>query len=39
MFGYTSEEIVGKPLTLLMPQRYREAHQQGIERVRAHRGV
>ena len=33
MFGYSSEEIVGKPLTLLMPQRYREAHQQGIERV------
>jgi PAS domain S-box-containing protein len=32
MFGYSPEEIVGKPLTLLMPQRYREAHQQGIER-------
>jgi len=32
MFGYPPEEIVGKPLTLLMPHRYREAHQQGIER-------
>ena len=32
MFGYSAEEIVGKPLTLLMPSRYREAHQQGIER-------
>ena len=32
MFGYSQEEIVGKPLTLLMPSRYREAHQQGIER-------
>jgi PAS domain S-box-containing protein len=32
MFGYSPEEIVGKPLTLLMPQRYREAHQEGIER-------
>ncbi|MDX1410558.1 MAG: PAS domain S-box protein, partial [Nitrospirales bacterium] len=32
MFGYAQEEIVGKPLTLLMPSRYREAHQQGIER-------
>ncbi len=32
MFGYSQEDIVGKPLTLLMPSRYREAHQQGIER-------
>lgn len=32
MFGYTPEEIVGKPLTLLMPQQYRKAHQEGIER-------
>jgi len=34
MFGYTAEEVVGKPLTLLMPPRYRQAHQQGLERVR-----
>ena len=35
MFGYTSEEIIGQPLTLLMPSRYRQAHQEGIARVRS----
>jgi PAS domain S-box-containing protein len=35
MFGYTSEEVVGNSLTLLMPHRYRQAHQQGLERVRS----
>ena len=35
MFGYTAEEVVGSPLTLLMPHRYRQAHQQGLERVRS----
>jgi PAS domain S-box-containing protein len=35
MFGYTAEEVVGNPLTLLMPHRYRQAHQQGLERVRS----
>ncbi|MGV7227163.1 MAG: PAS domain S-box protein [Nitrospirales bacterium] len=35
MFGYTAEEVVGNPLTLLMPHRYRQAHQQGLERIRA----
>src|SRR5262249_32935846 len=34
-FGYSKEEALGKPLTLLMPARYREAHKQGIARVRA----
>ena len=34
MFGYAAEEVVGKSLTLLMPHRYRQAHQQGLERVR-----
>lgn len=35
MFGYQAEEIVGKPLTLLMPTRYRQQHVKGLERVRA----
>ena len=35
LFFYTEEEVVGKPLTLLMPARYREAHQRGLERVRS----
>lgn len=33
MFGYGEKEIMGKPLTLLMPERFREAHQKGIKRV------
>jgi len=32
MFGFTKEEIVGKPLTVIMPERYREAHTQGLAR-------
>jgi len=35
IFGYEEEEIVGLPLTTLMPERYREAHEQGLARLRA----
>lgn len=34
MFQYTSAEVLGKPLTILMPMRFREAHEMGIERMR-----
>jgi PAS domain S-box-containing protein len=34
IFGYTEKEVIGMPLTLLMPHRYREAHQQGMQRMR-----
>jgi PAS domain S-box-containing protein len=34
MFGYTPAEILDKPLTVLMPIRYREAHEMGVERMR-----
>ncbi|UCE63001.1 MAG: PAS domain S-box protein [Nitrospirota bacterium] len=33
MFGYAAAEIVGKPLTLIMPLRYHQAHHYGMERV------
>jgi PAS domain S-box-containing protein len=33
MFGYSAEEMFGKPLTLIMPARYREAHTQGMNRL------
>jgi PAS domain S-box-containing protein len=33
LFGYTEGEVIGQPLTLLMPHRYREAHQVGIARL------
>lgn len=35
LFGYTEGEVIGQPLTLLMPHRYREAHQAGMRRVGA----
>jgi PAS domain S-box-containing protein len=31
-FGYTAAEALGKPLTLIMPERFHTAHRQGIER-------
>jgi len=34
IFLYTEKEVLGKPLTILMPNRYRDAHQRGLERVR-----
>jgi two-component system NtrC family sensor kinase len=36
IFGYTEAEVVGQPLTFLMPARYREAYQRGLERQRDH---
>ena len=33
MFGYELEEVEGQPLTMLMPERYREAHRRGIARL------
>ena len=30
IFGYSAEEVTGKPLTFLMPERFREAHQKGM---------
>jgi PAS domain S-box-containing protein len=35
LFGYQENEVLGQPLTLLMPERYRAAHQRGLERVRS----
>jgi len=35
LFGYSSEEAVGRPLTILMPVRYRDAHAQGLARMEA----
>ncbi len=33
IFGYTANEILGKPLGLLMPERYRAAHDSGMARI------
>ncbi len=35
IFCYRAEEVIGRPVTLLMPERYREAHQRGLQRVRS----
>ncbi len=35
IFGYEEEEVLGKSLTILMPERYRAAHLKGLERVRS----
>jgi PAS domain S-box-containing protein len=33
LFGYTADEILGKALTQLMPERYRAAHAAGLARL------
>lgn len=35
MFGYNESEVLGKPLTIIIPERYREKHLQGIERMKS----
>ncbi|MBF0563753.1 MAG: PAS domain S-box protein [Nitrospirae bacterium] len=33
MFGYTTMEMIGNPITMLMPERYRDAHTGGLMRI------
>lgn len=35
IFGYSTEEMIGQPLTIIMPERYREAHERGMARIEA----
>lgn len=35
VFGYREREVLGKPLTMLMPERYRAAHQRELDDWRA----
>ena len=32
LFGYESAEAIGQPLTILMPESFRDAHSRGVER-------
>lgn len=34
-FGYLEDEVLGRPLAILMPPRYRERHEAGMQRVRS----
>lgn len=34
LFGYTAEEIIGRPIEMLMPPHVRERHEQGLARYR-----
>jgi len=33
MFGYSADEVVGKPLTLIMPERFRKAYKKAMKRM------
>jgi len=33
LFGFTEEEVIGKPIELIIPDRFRKSHQEGIHRV------
>jgi PAS domain S-box-containing protein len=33
IFGYSADEVTGKPLATIMPERFRLAHQDGVHRV------
>jgi len=33
LFGFTEAEVIGEPIELIIPDRYRESHQEGIRRV------
>jgi two-component system, sensor histidine kinase and response regulator len=35
MFGHAEAEVIGRPLTVIIPERLREKHTAGMERVRA----
>ena len=33
MFGYSAEEMIGQPLNVIIPERFRQGHEEGIARV------
>ena len=33
IFGHTAENVIGKPLTVIIPEKFRSAHDEGIRRV------
>jgi PAS domain S-box-containing protein len=33
LFGFTEEEVIGQPIEIIIPERFRQSHQEGIRRV------
>jgi PAS domain S-box-containing protein len=33
LFGYTEEEVIGRPIDLIIPERFRKSHREGVDRV------
>jgi PAS domain S-box-containing protein len=33
IFGYSADEAIGRPLAMIMPERFREAHKKGMHRL------
>jgi PAS domain S-box-containing protein len=33
LFGFTEDEVIGQPIELIIPERYRQSHKEGINRV------
>jgi PAS domain S-box-containing protein len=33
LFGFAEDEVIGEPIDLIIPERYRQSHQEGIRRV------
>jgi PAS domain S-box-containing protein len=33
LFGFTEAEVIGQPIELIIPERYRKSHEEGIHRV------
>jgi PAS domain S-box-containing protein len=33
LFGFTQEEVIGKPIELIIPERFRDSHREGVHRV------
>jgi PAS domain S-box-containing protein len=37
IFGFSADEMLGKPLTAIMPERFRQAHETGVNRLASSR--
>ena len=33
LFGFSEEEVIGKPIEIIIPQRFRDRHREGVRRV------